>query len=280
MSNNPVVSVVIPAYNAERFIVKTLDSVLAQTYTNYELIVVDDGSFDNTEKVVQEYFAKKKVYGQCIRQENKGIAGGRNTGIRSARGQFIALLDHDDLWVPKKLQKVIETFKLKPQTDLICHNEQIIKDGKNTKVSENSRKNYSSYEELLFKGNSLSPSAVVFRKSLFDRIGGFDESSELNTVEDYDFWLRASRVGKITYINAILGSYVLTKSAASNNILYHHGNLENLLNKHLTNYRQGYKGLFGKFRASRRLASFRLLTLIKLCQQKTKHQYTKYWERK
>ena len=90
----------------------------------------------------------------------------------------------------------------------------------------------------------------------------------------------ADIIVKITYINAILGSYVLTKSAASNNILYHHGNLENLLNKHLTNYRQGYKGLFGKFRASRRLASFRLLTLIKLCQQKTKHQYTKYWERK
>lgn len=269
MSSIPIVSVVIPAFNAEKFITKTLDTVLAQTYTNYELIVVDDGSNDNTEKVVNEYFTKNKVCGECIRQENKRIAAARNTGIRFARGKFIALLDHDDLWMPEKLQRVIAAFKLMPKTDLICHNEQILQNGKVIKVSQNSEKNYSSYEELLFKGNSLSPSAVVFRKSLFDTVGGFDESPELNTVEDYDFWLRISRVGKITYINATLGSYVLVKSAASNNILYHYGNLGNMLNKHLIDYQQGKKGFLLKLRASLRIASARRAALIKLCLQKT-----------
>jgi len=243
--------------------------VLAQTYTNYELIVVDDGSNDNTETVVNEYFTKNKVCGECIRQENKRIAAARNTGIRFARGQFIALLDHDDLWMPEKLKRVIEAFKLMPKTDLICHNEQILQNGKVIKVSQNSEKNYSSYEELLFKGNSLSPSAVVFRKSLFDTVGGFDESPELNTVEDYDFWLRISRVGKINYINATLGSYVLVKSAASNNILYHYGNLGNMLNKHLIDYQQGKKGFLLKLRASQRIASTRRAAFIKLCLQKT-----------
>ena len=280
MKKTPLVSVVIPAYNAEYFIEKTLDSVIAQTYTDYEIVVVDDGSSDNTKKVVEEYFSMNKVCGQCIRQPNKKIAGARNTGIRAAQGLWIALLDHDDLWHKEKLEKVMSVLNRRPDIDLLCHNEHICKNGVVVSVTQNYRKGYTKFEELLFKGNSLSPSAVVLRKNLFEIAGGFDEDPDLNTVEDYDFWLRASRVGKITYINAILGSYVLTKSAASNNILYHHGNLENLLNKHLTNYRQGYKGLFGKFRASQRLASFRLLTLIKLCQQKTKHQYTKYWERK
>jgi len=251
----PTVSVVIPAYQAESFIEKTLSSVARQTFKDFELIVVDDGSRDKTARVVEDFLARETIRGRCIRQENRKIAGARNTGIRSANGEFIALLDHDDLWMPEKLEHVMNAFGRWPGTDLICHNEQILKDGKVLRTSQNHRQGNTTYEELLFKGNTLSPSAVVFRKRLFELAGGFDESPELNTVEDYDFWLRFSGIGKIRYLDTTLGSYVLVDTAASNRVLYHHLNLEAMLKRHLEQYYEGRRGWAGKLKARRRLAS-------------------------
>jgi len=255
INRTSAVSVVIPAYNAESFLGVTLNSVARQTFQDFEVIVVDDGSRDQTARVVEEFLAKEKIPGRCIRQENRKIAGARNTGIRSARGEFIALLDHDDLWMPEKLERVMEAFQRWPGTDLICHNEQILKDGRVVRVSQNHRGGNTTYEDLLFRGNTLSPSAVVFRKKLFERTGGFDESPELNTVEDYDFWLRVSETGKISYLDATLGAYVLVETAASNRILYHHRNLETMLKRHLRKYRDTGLGWGGIIRARQRLAA-------------------------
>jgi len=255
INRTPAVSVVIPAYNAESFLGVTLNSVARQTFQDFEVIVVDDGSRDQTARVVEEFLAKEKIPGRCIRQENRKIAGARNTGIRSARGEFIALLDHDDLWMPEKLERVMEAFQRWPGTDLICHNEQILKDGRVVRVSQNHRGGNTTYEDLLFRGNTLSPSAVVFRKKLFESTGGFDESPELNTVEDYDFWLRVSETGKISYLDATLGAYVLVETAASNRILYHHRNLETMLKRHLRKYRDTGLGWGGIIRARQRLAA-------------------------
>jgi glycosyltransferase involved in cell wall biosynthesis len=268
MKKTPLVSVVIPAFNAEYFIEKTLDSVIAQTYTDYEIVVVDDGSSDNTKKVVKEYFARKQVCGQCIRQPNKKIAGARNTGIRAAQGSWIALLDHDDLWHKEKLEKVMSVLNRRPDIDLLCHNEHICKNGVVVRVTQNYRKGYTKFEELLFKGNSLSPSAVVLRKNLFEIAGGFDEDPDLNTVEDYDFWLRVSRVAKIRYLNEELGSYVLVKSAASNRILYHHRNLGIMLERHLKEYHKGRMGLLGRLRAKKKVASVYRSALVGLLAQR------------
>ena len=254
-SRASAVSVVIPAYEAESFIEITLTCVARQTFKDYEIIVVDDGSKDQTKKIVEKFLTREKIRGRCIRQENRRIAGARNTAIRSAQGEFIALLDHDDLWMPDKLQCVMDAFNRWPETDLICHNEQIIKDGKILRISQNHRAGHTTYEQLLFRGNTLSPSAVVFRKSVFEKTGGFDENPDLNTVEDYDFWLRVSKVGKIRYLNATLGSYVLVESAASNRVLYHHQNLEAMLTRHLQIYREGQHGWAGKIWARQRMAS-------------------------
>lgn len=250
----PAVSVVIPAYNAESFLWTTLDSVARQTFRNFEVIVVDDGSRDKTASVAEKFLTKKKISGRCIQQQNRKIAGARNAGIQAAQGDFIALLDHDDFWMPEKLERVMEAFNRWPEVDLICHNEQILKDGKVVRISQNHQGGNASYEDLLFRGNTLSPSAVVFRKKLFEQTGGFDESPELNTVEDYDFWLRVSRHGKISYLNATLGSYVLVESAASNRVLYHHQNLETMLKRHLENYRPSRPSWPEKLRYRRRLA--------------------------
>lgn len=254
LNKAPAVSVVIPAYNAETFLGVTLASVARQTFRDFEIIVVDDGSKDQTARVAEDFLTNEKIPGRCIQQQNRKIAGARNAGIEAAQGDFIALLDHDDLWMPEKLERVMEAFSRWPGVDLICHNEEILKDGKVVRVSQNHQGGNSTYEDLLFRGNTLSPSAVVFRKRLFEQTGGFDESPELNTVEDYDFWLRVSRHGKISYLNATLGSYVLVESAASNRVLYHHQNLETMLKRHLENYRQSRPGWPEKLRYRRRLA--------------------------
>ena len=106
-----MISVVIPAYNAGRFIRRTIDSVLAQTYTDYEIIVVDDGSTDNTAEIVKSYGSKVRY----IYQQNAGDGAARNTGIYAAKGEWIAFLDHDDEWLPEKLRLQMELLKRNPQ---------------------------------------------------------------------------------------------------------------------------------------------------------------------
>ena len=111
----PRVSVVIPAYNAEGFITKTLDSVRNQTFRDYEIIVVDDGSSDGTNDIVSTFLADHSLKGRCIRQENRGIAAARNIGMGAAIGILIALLDHDDIWYPAKLERVLAEFDRHPE---------------------------------------------------------------------------------------------------------------------------------------------------------------------
>lgn len=254
MIQNPLISIIIPAYNAEKFIAKTLDSVLAQTYKNYELIVVDDGSSDKTAEVVEEYLKKNDMHGMCIRQQNKKIAGARNTGIRAASGPWIALLDHDDLWFPQKLEEVIKELNRHPDVDLICHNEIVTERDNTRRISRNGPNSVNMYESLLFSGNCLSPSATLFKKNVALKSEGFHEDPAYNTVEDYDFWLRISRIAKFHFLNQTLGEYVLVKTAASRNIIYHHTNMEIMLRSHLDKYLSGKMGIRMKFKAQKRLA--------------------------
>lgn len=228
----PRVSVVIPAWNAAAFIGKTLETVAAQTYADHEIIVVDDGSSDETKLVVDRFLLDRGLRGLCIRQENKKIAGARNTGIRAAAADLIAFLDHDDLWFPEKLARTLAEFDSFPDTDLVCHNENIVKDGALVRVSKNGPLVPNMYERLLFEGNALSPSAVTVRKSKLVEAGLFRENPEFNTVEDYDLWMRLAKIGRIRFLDDVLGEYQLVESAASNRIVYHNTNLEHLLRDH------------------------------------------------
>lgn len=251
---NPLISVVIPAYKAESFIVATLESVRMQTYQNYELIVVDDGSPDRTAEVVQNYLCKSGIRGQVIRQENKKIAGARNTGINHANGEYIALLDHDDIWHSNKLERVVVEIKRNPRIGLFCHNEIAKRNGVQVRVIKNGPATDDMYSSLLFKGNALSPSATVFRKEAAISIGGFCENPEFNTVEDYDFWMRLSRVVKFMFIDEVLGEYTLVDTAASRQILYHYNNMEVMLKTHLEGYLNGKYGIYLRMLARRRLS--------------------------
>jgi glycosyltransferase involved in cell wall biosynthesis len=248
------VSVVIPAYNAAGFINRTLDSVRAQTYTSFETIVVDDGCSDGTGDVVERYFAAHGMNGRVVRQPNGGIAAARNTGMRAAAGEYIALLDHDDLWYPAKLASVMDRLERDPGIDLICHDENITRDGHVVRTSQRRRPRGSMYESLLFDGNLLSPSATVFRRDRALQLGGFDERDAYLTVEDYDFWMRFSREFRIEFLPLVLGEYVLVERAASRRVVYHHARLEGMLRGHLAEYLRGNPSHMARLRARRRLA--------------------------
>lgn len=250
----PVVSVVIPAYNAAAFIAATLDSVRAQTFGSWEVIVVDDGSSDSTHEVVERYLARHRLAGRCIRQENKKIAAARNTGMRAARGEFIALLDHDDLWYPEKLETIMAEFERHPEADLICHNENITRDRRLLRTTRNGPASPRMYERLLLTGNTLSPSATVFRNDKALAIGGFRENPEFNTVEDYDFWMRLSRIAKFRFVDRVLGEYQLVERGASRQIEYHHTNMEAMLRDHFQVYFGRHPGWRNRLRIRRRLS--------------------------
>lgn len=234
MEENPAVrvSVVIPAYDAASFIEKTLESVRTQTYRAFEVVVVDDGSTDGTHEVVERWLAQTGVNGRCIRQPNKKIAGARNTGIRAAGGKFVALLDHDDLWDPPKLEVVMAEFDRHPEVDLVCHNERVTRDGETVGITRNGPWVEGMYDALLFHGNALSPSATVVRRDAALSIGGFREDPEFNTVEDYDFWMRLSRQARFLFIDRVLGEYTLVDRAASRRIDYHASNTVKVLQDH------------------------------------------------
>ncbi len=181
---NPLVSVIIPTFNRGWVIREAIDSVLNQTFGSFELIVVDDGSTDNTLDILAAY----QDLITLIRQRNRGVSAARNRGVDSASGRFVAFLDSDDLWLPQKLNRQIEFFDSNPDA-LICQTEETwFRDG----VRVNPGKRHRKVSGMIF-GPSLhlclvSPSAVMIKRSLFDEVGFFDES--LPACEDYDMWLR------------------------------------------------------------------------------------------
>jgi glycosyltransferase involved in cell wall biosynthesis len=205
----PLFSVVIPAYNAEGFIRSALDSVARQTFTNYEIVVVDDGSQDGTSKQVEAWASENPATDlRLVRQGNKGKGGGaggaRNAGVRDARGEYIAFLDSDDMYLEHKLQTVAELLAQAPLVDLVCHDEWLEENG-----HRRGRLTYgphTTYQSLLFKGNCLSQSSTIVRRSQVIRVGGFTEDLTFNGVEDYDLWLRLARSGcRFEYVHEVLG---------------------------------------------------------------------------
>ena len=182
----PLISVIIPTYNRGWIVCEAIDSVLAQDYKSVELIVVDDGSTDTTPLLLKRYQSRIIV----IEQVNKGVSAARNAGIRHANGEYIALLDSDDLWDKKKLSVQMDFFIENPDA-LICQTEEIwIRNGKRVNPKFKHKKPSGMIFEPSLHLCLVSPSAVMIKKILFDKKGLFDES--LPACEDYDLWLRVS----------------------------------------------------------------------------------------
>lgn len=187
VNNKISLSVIIPVYNRAGCIARALDSVLAQTRPADEIIVVDDGSNDQTVQILERYLPRIKV----IRQENRGVSAARNTGIRAAGGAWIAFLDSDDEWLPQKLELAEDYIRTHPDCSIFQTEEIWMRKGRrvNPKYKHKKRGGFIFKESLPLC--IVSPSAVVIKKQLFDTVGLFDE--RLPVCEDYDLWLRISR---------------------------------------------------------------------------------------
>jgi len=186
ITTNPLVSVIIPTYNRGWIIKEAVDSVLSQNFLGFEIIVVDDGSTDNTQDILSAYKNDIKV----LKHNNQGVSAARNRGIALASGRFIAFLDSDDLWMPNKLSTQVDFFNTNKEA-LICQTEEIwIRNN----VRVNPKKRHKKLSGMIFEPSlclcMVSPSAVMIKRELFETVGLFDES--LPACEDYDLWLRIS----------------------------------------------------------------------------------------
>jgi glycosyltransferase involved in cell wall biosynthesis len=192
----PLISICIPAYNAERFLPAALDSVRAQRFTDWELIVTEDGSRDSTEEIVREF---ARTVTQSVRydrhQQNLGLPATRNTGIAAARGEWIALLDADDVWTTGHLEAAAV---LSPSTSAeLIHSGSVLFDsdtGGEIEVRAPSPRMQAEFPRSLFYGDyQIQPSSVVLRRCLWDDVGGFDPT--FRYVEDREMWIRCARTG-------------------------------------------------------------------------------------
>ncbi|OGZ18365.1 MAG: hypothetical protein A2V72_01170 [Candidatus Nealsonbacteria bacterium RBG_13_37_56] len=194
----PKVSVIIPTYNRAQFLRRAIKSVLNQTFQDFELIVVDDGSTDDTRKVVEFFPGIKYIY-----QNNSGGAGRpKNTGIKTAKGEYIAILDDDDEWFTTKLEKQVQFLEQNPAIDIVGCN-YLINGKKEYKIP----KQKDIFKEILIADNIGPGSIMVYRKEVFDRVGLFDEN--LRSSQDKEMRIRLAQKYKFGFIEEPLVNYYI-----------------------------------------------------------------------
>lgn len=259
MKEKSLVSVIIPAYNAARFLPQAIESVLEQTYKNIQVIVVDDGSTDDTERVVRKYpvrYIKIKRSG--------GPATPRNIGIKNANGKLIAFLDSDDVWLPGKLKEQID-FMNKGKLDFVSSNAQVI-DGKGKTI----RDSYLGEAKVpsghvfgpLYQNNFIITSSVLAKKTCLEEAGPFDKG--LEGAEDYDLWLRLARLCRFGFLSQKLLRYrEHSGSFSDKEVVKSH---ERLVATLLANYHSAKKVLGGK-------AKYQLYDLFKFLARTSKGIY-------
>jgi glycosyltransferase involved in cell wall biosynthesis len=203
----PEFSVVVPAYNVAQFIAETLDSVAAQTFTDYETIVVNDGSPDTEQ--LERALAPYRDRFTYLKQENRGLSGARNTAIRAARGRFLAFLDGDDFWSPDCLAKQHAILSADPSIDVLYGDAIMFGNPRDEghKLSELCPSDGPvNFESLVSQKCVPFVSATVARTELVKRLGSFDEA--LRSSEDFELWVRIARAGgKIQYHNQVVLHY-------------------------------------------------------------------------
>ena len=233
---NPFFSIIIPNYNKAEYLKECIDSVLEQTFTSFEMIVVDDGSTDASIEILKEYESRNDPRIKMIMQPNSGLPSiARNNGIKAASAEWICFLDSDDFWYPEKLKKTHEAI-LKSNGDvaLLAHWEKVFNVREPAGISKfRNVTEGNQYEDLLMNGNYISTSTVTAKKDLLVKLGGFKEVREYFIVEDYDMWLRLAALGKIVMIEDVLAGYRVFPGNISKNTLLLYQNLKAVYSKHI-----------------------------------------------
>lgn len=281
MKNKPKISVVIPTCNRSGLLPRAINSVLSQTYSNYELHIVDDASEDNTIEVVHSLINGRRNVFFWQHEKNKGLSASRNTGVLHASGDYVAFLDDDDEWKPDRIKKQIELLdKLnKPNKDALG----IIYCGCEIHISDENRVAFSepkisgNIKEYLLKNNlGTIPSTFLFPKTVLEKLGGFDEN--LTSSIDHDIWMKLAEAGchayfvneplVITYENKGLISMVTNSKQRINGV-----------EQYLSKWRKTYKDWFGFKEGKRYIMRYRTrvlgrLACKKLCEKKVKESFS------
>jgi len=215
----PFISVIIPTYNSENFIAKTLETLYSQTYNNYEVIVSDDGSTDNTVGVVRSLFLQNSSRKKALLiNKHEGPGAARNKGIENASGDWISFLDSDDLWNHNKLESVAGYILKNDDIDLVCHS-LIAIDGSKENLMDPSEYFNNKIDPFLsmYRKNCLYTSALTIKKGILYQAGLFD--NKLPSAQDYDLWLRLGLINKIKmgFIEEPLSKYIIREGSISSN---------------------------------------------------------------
>jgi glycosyltransferase involved in cell wall biosynthesis len=247
VKDNPTVSVIIPMYNRAHLIGRAIQSVLNQSYQDFEIIVVDDGSTDNTEKVIREFQEQDKRIIYIRHEKNKGAATARNTGITAAKGEYIAFQDSDDEWFSKKLEKQMNVFAIAPVEVGVVYTGfwRIEKDKKNYIPSSWVTQKEGKIHKELLKGNFVTTQSIVTRKECFEKSGMFDES--LPRLQDWELVIRLSKYYDFKCVDEpLLISYYQPYSISANRKALVRA-LELILEKHFEDLKKNRKSLSKRY---------------------------------
>ena len=214
----PLVSVIIPTYRRAAFLAETLESVVAQTFTDYEVIVVEDGSHDAPDALLP--YGDRITY---LWQPNQGVGVARNTGAAKARGRWLAFLDDDDLWAPEKLERQLEAAAANPSAGLL-HTDHLKLVDRDVRVPPRNppRERVPSgwvCKELVLFSNFIVASSTLVRRTEFERVGGFTTNREW--AEDFELWLRLSRVCEVQFVPSPLTIYRDHAGSLSGELRWH-----------------------------------------------------------
>jgi len=227
MQKKALASVVIPSYNASRFIDQTVNSVLAQTYPNIEIVIVDDGSSDNTEEIVRK-FGKRVVF---HKQANTGVSGARNKGFELSSGEYVCFLDADDWLFPNTIAEKVQLMESNPSLGIVYGQVEVTDEHLNPTGEKLYPIGGKNVVELLcrFKWPIPCPSNVLFRREVLDRVGLFD--SQLSTSADYDMWLRVCKEYETGVVPKLSVRYRKHGSNMSSNIRLFKKDMEIIIDK-------------------------------------------------
>jgi glycosyltransferase involved in cell wall biosynthesis len=232
MKTKPTVSVIVPTYNGEKYLEEALVSVFAQTYNNYELIVVDDGSSTSGVADICGKYRDKLRY---IRQDNNGQASARNNGIMQCHGEYVAFLDDDDIWLPDKLQKQVSCYARlrdeKINAGLVYTGHQFIDEDYRVISNVLYKSAGNNYRKLLFIDFIGTPSSVMVPRFVLDDVGLFDKT--ICNTEDYDMWLRIGKKYEIYSVNEILIRYRNVRNSVSKNVSLKIANTNKVIEKNI-----------------------------------------------
>lgn len=250
-------SVVIPNFNQGEYVCDAIESVFAQSHRDYEIIVVDDGSTDNSKAIIEAFGSRVRY----IWQHNQGLAGARNTGIRAARGDFISLLDADDQWLPEYLEKIVLLVKAYPQAAVFyCCAQCISASGEllpqRVGFSNASMETNEKMRETFLWSNFIIPSTVTLRRSVVVEAGYFDH--RLRSCEDWDLWLRLLPENDFAQTDDVLVRYRVHNQSLSADVTNMHNAKKAVVEKHFglddgqhkawsTDKKLAYAGLYRYF---------------------------------